>query len=955
MTSSKMRNLYVAWLPVAVCCLATSLSATHALAATRSYDFQRTVLSNGLTVISLEDHSCPIVAVQVWYHVGSKDEDPMRQGFAHMFEHMMFRGTDRLGPEEHFEFIRRTGGDCNAYTAFDNTTYVNQVPANQLELALWLEAERMAFLKIDEQSFHKERAVVEEERRMGSLNSPYGTVPEKLLPVIFTKHPYQWTPIGQIPHLRAATIDELQAFWDKYYVPANATLVVVGDVAHADVRRLAEKYFGWIPKMPAPPRVRVIEPAQTEPRSVTIPEKKGPVPLVGLVYRGVPKGHPDEVPLGMLMAIVGEGQSSRLYRDLVKEQKIAQMAVAGTFSLEDDALVGAGAALMPWGNKQKVLAAVRGHFQRVRAELVTQRELDKVRNQLLSREVEQLLAVERKAGLLGECQAIEGDADKANERLGRIRAVTTDDLLRVAGTYLTPERETVAIVQPEIGGMIKSLLGVKDDVNEGAAPVPEPTGNRVAGRGGLRAELQRPAGFPTSPPTADLLAAVPKIPHEQTTLKNGLKVVVVPNHEVPFVTVTLGILNGAWTEEGSGAASMAAQMITKGSKDHTAAELAEELAFNAISLSGSASMDQGSVKAWCVSDQLEPATRFLAEVVRTPKFPQTELEILRQQVLMSLMIESKTPEYVADREFRRRLFGEHPYSRTAVGEPADVEALTADELRKWWTTFVRPDSAVLYIAGDVAPEAGFGIARKYLEDWRVEGERPSPKAPTAPLAAATHIYLVDRPGSVQSQIRVGHIGVTRKDPDYFGASVLSQIFGGSFGSRLNKAIRIDKGLTYGAGGGFSTSRFAGTFRIQTFTKTPTTAETLKVILHEIDRIKASPPEGDEVTIARSYIVGSFAGDRETPSATVNDLWLIEYAGLPEDYLTRYLSGVSDSTAEKILGVAARQIHEDKLTIVVVGEVEKIKADLEKIAPVTVVPATAETPKPATEGQAPPGS
>src|SRR5262249_4867578 len=256
---------------------------------------------------------------------------------------MMFRGTDRLGSKDHFELIRRTGGDCNAFTAFDNTTYVNQLPSNQLELALWLEAERMTFLKIDEDGFYTERKVVEEEKRLRVMNAPYGTVPEKILAVLFKKHPYRWPGIGNIPHLRAATIDELQAFWAKFYVPNNATLVIVGAVKHEDAQRLAEKYLGWLPKCPEPPRITEKEPPQTEPRDIKIDEKKGPVPIVGCVFRTVPQNHPDQVAIDMLMSILGGGQSSRLYHDLVKKQKVCQVALAGAFSLEDDGLAGAGA------------------------------------------------------------------------------------------------------------------------------------------------------------------------------------------------------------------------------------------------------------------------------------------------------------------------------------------------------------------------------------------------------------------------------------------------------------------------------------------------------------------------------------------------------------------------------------------------------------------------------------
>ncbi len=920
-------------------------------AATRPYEFQKKVLDNGLTVLSLEDHSCPIVAVQVWYHVGSKDEDAQRQGFAHMFEHMMFRGTDVLGPEQHFESIRKTGGNCNAYTSFDNTTYVNELPSNQLELALWLEAERMAFLKIDEESFHKERAVVEEERRMGSLNTPYGTVPEKLLPVIFKQHPYQWTPIGQIPHLRAATIDELQQFWDKFYVPTNATLVVVGDVTHADVQSLAQKHFGWLPKMPSPPRVTIKEPTQTQARTIVIPEKKGPAPILGLMYRGVPQSHDDALPLEMLMAIIGGGESSRLHKDLVKEKQIAQFAVAGAFSMEDDGIAGAGAVIMPWGNRQKVVDALREHIDKVRNEPVTQRELDKVRNQLLSQEVTNALTVESKAGLLGRYEVLEGGADKANERLAKIRAVTTDDLLRVAKVYLVPERETSATVQPELGSIIKSLFGGKgSEVDEGASPVPSPTGNRVAKRGGLRADLRRPDAFPKEPPAAKLLEAVPKFATDESALPNGLRVVVVPNHEVPFVTATLGILNGGWTEEKTGTASLASQMVTKGSANHTAAELAEELEFNAISLSGAASIDVGSVFASCVTDKFDTAMKLMAEVVRTPTFPEKELEILRQQTLLALMIQAKTPEYAADRELRQRLFGTHPYSRTPTGEPGDVQALKVDDLKKWWTTFVRPDTSVLYIAGDVAPADAKKVAERYFADWKVEGEKPTTKLASIPQPSTTQIYLVDRPGSVQSQIRLGLLGITRTDPDYFPTVVLSQILGGSFSSRLNKAIRVEKGLTYGARGGWSAQRFAGSMTISTFTKNPSTAETLKVILGEVERMKASPPEVEEVDTAKSYLVGSFAGNRETPGSVVGDLWLIEYAGLPKDYLSRFLSGVKSTTPQTIHRVAQRLIEESKLSIVVVGEADAVQADLEKIAPVTVIKAQTDETKAPSAGE-----
>jgi len=930
--------------------LLVSLAGGTALGASKRYDYQKKVLPNGLTVLTLEDHSCPVVAVQVWYHVGSKDEDPNRQGFAHMFEHMMFRGTDKLGPEEHFSYIRRTGGGCNAYTAFDNTTYVNELPSNQLEMALWLEAERMAFLKIDDESFFKERAVVEEERRMRSLNTPYGMVPEKVLAFMFSKHPYRWSPIGSIPHLRAATIDELQAFWDKFYVPNNATLVVVGDVKHEEVQKLAEKCFGWIPKCDTPPRMTIKEPPQAAARKLSIPEKKGPVPIVGYLYRAVPSGDPDELPLELLANILGGGESSRIYNDLVKKQKSAQAGVAGLIALEDDGILGAGAVLMPWGNKRKVLKTIHEHIERVKNEPVSERELEKVKNQLLRQEVTEALTCESKARALGQYQVIEGDADKANHRLEEIRAVTAADLQRVAKKYLVKSNETEVRIEPQFGSVLGSLLGgsKEGDVDEGAAPASKPAENRIAHRGGPRANLKRPAGYPEKPPQASLLAAVPKVETIEKTLENGLRVVVVPNHEVPFVTMTLGILDGATTETHPGTALAAAGLITKGSASHTAEQMAEELEFNAISLGGSASLDVASVNASCVSDKFDLAMKLLAEVVRTPKFPKDEFDVQKKQQSLGLMISTRTPEYLADRELRQRLFGEHPYSRTPSGELADVESLKVEDVAAWWKAHVRPDASVLYVAGDVQPDEVFKTAKACFGDWKAEGPRLETKLPDLPKAGPTQIVLVDRPGSVQSQIRVGHTGVTHNHPDYFNSLVLSQVLGGGFNSRLNKAIRIDKGLTYGARGGLSSNRFAGTFSVSTFTKTPSTAETLKTILNEIDKIKASPADNKEVDDAKSYLVGKFAGDRETPQATVSDLWLIEYCGLPKDYLSKYLEGVRKSTPDDVLATANELIHRDKLTIVVVGEADKLKGDLEKIAPVVVVKPTDKAEKPENE-------
>ncbi|MFH1418186.1 MAG: pitrilysin family protein [Planctomycetota bacterium] len=912
------------------------LCASVVLGGDRRYPFEQIELDNGLKVVTLEDSSCPIVAVQVWYHVGSKDEDPGRQGFAHMFEHMMFRGTDRLDETGHFENIRRVGGSNNAYTAFDQTVYVQELPSNQLELVFWLEAERMAFLRVDQEGFVTERKVVCEELRQAH-NTPYGRVPERLLAEIYGDKPYGWTPGGQIEHLLGATIDELQAFWDRFYVPNNAVLVVVGAVKHAEAQALAKKYFGWIPRCPDPTKGEVPPCDQKESRVIKLKEDKGPLPVVGVLYRTVPGGHPDGPALQVLMGVLGGGESSRLYVDVVKDKEIAQVAGAISFSLEDDGFAVAGGVLLPLvGDKKDMMQAIKRHIKRVTKEPITEAELDKMKNQMRRSEVEGALTVSNKASLLGQYAVLYGDAERINRQLAEIDAVTVEDVQRAAKKYLKKERRVSLLIEPSLGGMVGSLFGGGGGGEEEAVATTQVGENRVAKRTGPKAKAVRPEDFPAEPPMADLLDEYPDIPHAEKTLASGLKVVVVENHEVPMVWMTLRIKSGAWTEDKPGVASAAMGMLTQGTKTRDAKQMAEILESNAISLSGSADMDTAGIYGSALLPQLDLAMELLADVVENPTFPKDEFDLHQRQTRMGLMVSAKQPEYLAARELRQRMFGAHPYSRTATGELEDLNGVKIEDLKAWWAKNLRSDNAVMYVSGDIAPDAAFKLVEKHLGGWKAEGKFEPPPMAEIPANQATHIYVMDKPGSTQSQIRIGHIGIVRKDPAYFVSQVMGSIFGGSFNSRLNKAIRVEKGLTYGARGSLSAQRFAGTLTIGTFTKTASTAETVQTILDEIAKMQAAPPTAEELSDTKTYIVGSFPGDRETPSATVGDLWMIETQDLPEDYLQRYLAGVKKTTGDSVMQAAKSLIDPNHLIIVVVGEAEKIKADLERIAPVTVV-------------------
>lgn len=900
-----------------------------AQAQANQYDFRQTRLANGLRVITLEDRSSPIAAVQVWYHVGSKNERPDRQGFAHMFEHMMFRGTDLLGPEEHFALIRGTGGTCNAFTSFDYTAYVNTVPSNQLDLALWLEAERMMFLKVTQENFDTERQVVIEERRQ-DLNEPYGAIWERIMPVIFQQHPYRWLPIGSIDHLNAADIGELQHFWDTYYVPANATLVIAGDISHKDALKKAEQYFAWMPALPKPEEVLLREPPQEAPRNVTVHEQHGPVPLARYIYRAVPEAHPDATALQCLTDILGRGNSSRLYRDLVKQRQICQDAYGYLWGLEQDGTLTIGAELLPEGDLEAVFPALDEHVERIRTEPVAADELDKVKNQLRRRVVTDTLTVRSKADRIGRTVIERGGPEWLNEQLDAIDAVTVEDIRRVAQEYLKTERRNAVRIVP--------TPDQPYEPSGEAAPAAPPSGPLQ------KAGVVRPDDFPTAPPLHALLAEIPKPRRKEYTLENGLRVVVLPNGEVPFVSAMLGLRNGPWTEDPQrpGVASMALALLTKGTANYSAEELAETVERNALTLSGragasgSSEMDVGSVSATALADKTELALELLAEVVRRPTFPDGEVEVFRKQRMLQLKIREEDPRHIAMRELRQRVFKDHPYARYAAGELADVKEVQRDDVAAWWKANARPEKAVLYVAGDVRPRKARKWAEAYFGDWQPEAPAPGTAYPPVPEREATHIYLIDHPGAVQSQIRLGQTSLTRTDPGYFVSRVYTQILGGGFSSRINRVIRIERGLTYGAWGYIEPQMDAGLFSCGTFTKTESTAEALQGLLEVVQSMALDPPAGEELAEAKSYLVGSFPRGLETPRDVMTQQWIIDAYGLPEDYLQRAMDAYNAVTTGDLETLAAERIDPERLTIVVVGDAAALEEPLGAIAPVTVV-------------------
>ena len=650
------------------------------------------------------------------------------------------------------------------------------------------------------------------------------------------------------------------------------------------------------------------------------------------MYRSAAVASDDDVPLTLLAMILGEGDSSRLYRELVAQKQLAVNVMAADASQQLDGLFIAGAMLTPLGgDPNKVLALIEQQIEQLRNKTVSEHELTKARNQMLKQFVTSTLTVDSRASKLGQAALDEGNVANVNKRYEQVRTATADDLVRVAKKYLVPERVIVVHVDRTLPSAMSALMGKGKIEADGAMTA---VAEKIAPPPG-RGNITRPADFPQTAPLAKNLI-LPQTPtYSEKELANGLKVIVVPKHTVPFVSVRMGFLAGSWTETKPGTAAMAMQMLTKGTAKHTEAQLADELETYAIGLVGKGQMDSSTVYANCVTDQLDRAMTLMAEVILTPTFPQDEFDKLRKQVLTSLAVSSQEPGYKAEKEFRRAMYGSHPYARTETGEVADVNTMKIDDLKSWWSTFVNnAGQSTLIFAGDIDPNKAFSLAEKYFGSW-ISKPIPEWEWPTIPKIEGRHIYLVNHPG-VQSQIRLGQHSITRKNREYFTSRVVSDYFGMGFNSRLNEDIRVAKGFTYGIYGGYIAKRFAGEFMISTFTKTASTADTIKAVLAEIDRLKTVPPTDTEVAASRSYIIGSFLERRETSQQIAEDLWLIESNGLPADYFEKLLAAVSKIEPNDCVRLVAKTVDPNNMAIIVVGDAPALKADLEKIAPTTLI-------------------
>jgi zinc protease len=876
--------------------------------------FTERTLANGLRVYAMPDPNTANVSVQVWYDVGSKDDPVGRSGFAHLFEHIMFKATRNMPAETLDRLTEDVGGFNNASTWDDFTNYYQVVPANHLERILWAEAERMGSLVVDKAIFESERDVVKEEYRQRILASPYGKLfGLYLAQANFTVHPYGRPGIGSIEDLDAATVEDVRGFHATYYRPDNAVLVVAGNFDQAQFDKWVDQYFGPLatPKREIP-RVTAVEPARIA-KEYTVYEPNTPLPAVSVSYRTPGALSPDQATLSVLDAILSKGESSRLYQSLVYTQQVATEVFTFYEQSRDPGAFSVIAILSEGKSADDGLKALNAEIAKLRDAPVVAAELDEAKNELVSETLRGRETAEGRATELANALIRFRDGKYADKLLNDIQAVTAADVQRVAKAILDDNtRVTIRYLSEEAkpkdgkGDTIATAAGVQaQKLSIAQADIPVFT---------LAAENERvkpPA--PQAPVSAKLPATSEK------RLANGLRVIVAPKRGVPLISAEVRVLSGSSSdpEKLGGLASLTADVLTKGTATRSATDIARQIESLGATLTASAGADSSGVSLETRADRVDEAMTIMADVVRNPAFATAEVERQRQQTLDGLQVALRQPGTVARNAMSRLLFGLGPYG--SVSSPTSVEAIKAEDVSGYHARLWRADNALIVISGDVSAEDGFKLAEKFFGDWK-QPPNPVGTEPDATMAAGTpKAVVIDLPKSGQAAVSFGMRGIARTDADYFAALVINSVLGGGYSARLNQEIRIKRGLSYGAGSSFPARQAPGPIVAIAQTRNDAAVQVVELMEQELAKLGQAEATPAEFGARQANLIGSFGRDVETASGISGQLALLATFGLPLEKLSSYVADVAAVTPAQAKAVAGRLYDPKNATLVVVGD------------------------------------
>jgi len=861
--------------------------------------YQKFVLDNGLTLIVHEDHKAPVVAVNIWYHVGSKDERPGRTGFAHLFEHLMFNGSENHR-DEWFKPMEAAGATkLNGTTWFDRTNYFQNVPTSAFDMTLWMESDRMGHLlgAIDQKVLDEQRGVVQNEKRQRQ-NLPYGKVSEVITTSTYPAgHPYSWETIGSMDDLNAASLEDVKEWFRTWYGAANAVLVIAGDVTAAEAKQKVEKYFGDIPAGPVLRRQQEWIAKMTGTRRATLQDRV-PQARIYKVWNIPGYRQRDYTLLDITSDVLGGGKNSRLYKRLVYTDRTATAVSAFVGPFEIGSQLQVFVTVKPGEDPARVEKVLDEELANYLAKGPTREELDRIRTSNyagFARGIERIDGFGGKSYILAESQVFGGSPDFYKTRLEWVASATPADVLAASRRWMS-DGVFVLNVEP-----VKTYTTTASTVDRSKLP-------------------------DTSAPPALKLPAP-----QRAKLSNGLEVIVVERHNAPIVDFTL-IADAGYAADSQakpGTARLTMLMLQEGTKTRSSPEIAERAESLGATLSVGSSLDRSYLGINALSGRLGESLELYADLLLNSTFPEKELERLRGQTLATIQQEKAQPASIINRVAPKLLFGEgHAYANPSSGSGTEeaVSGLKSAELATFYKRWVRPDNSKLLVVGDTTLAAIQPMLEQRFGGWRAPSEAvPTKNIANVTLAPKPRVFLIDRPGAEQSQIIAITVAPPRSDADHIRFEVLDALLGGNFISRLNMNLREEKHWSYGAGTRITDAVGQGTFRAGGGVQTDKTAESMVEIRKELrDVIGARKPEDAELKFARDSIAIALPGSNETSSEIAGSYGEIVTYGLKDSYWNDLVGDLDTLTPAMVNESSGRLVHPDSLTWVVVGDLSKIE-------------------------------
>ena len=865
--------------------------------------YQKFVLDNGLTVVVHEDHKAPIVAVNVWYHVGSKNEKPGKTGFAHLFEHLMFGGSEHA-PGRYIDAMEKIGAtDLNGTTNPDRTNYFENVPTSALDYTLWLESDRMGHLlgTFDEKTLNLQRGVVQNEKRQGE-NQPYGVTRQLLTQNTYPAgHPYSWTTIGDMADLDAASLQDVKDWFKTYYGPSNVVLVLAGDIDLKTAKEKVQKYFGDIP--PGPPVAHqeawIAKMTGTHRQKV---QDRVPQARIYKVWNIPEFGSAEEDYLDLVSDCLSQGKTSRLYKRLVYDDQIATDANAFIDPREIGGQFRIQATARPGQDLAQVEKEVDEELARFLKDGPTPEELQRVKAQY---EANFIRGIERIGGFGGKSdrlainQVFRGSPDAYKETLKRVREATPEDLKAAANRWLS---DGVYILEVH--------------------PFPE---YKEAATGADRSK----APDTGTPPALKL----PKL--QRATLSNGMKVILAERHEVPLVNFWLATDAGYAADQlaSPGTASMTMALLTGGTSSRNALEISDQLALLGAQLQAYSNLDLSIVRLSALKTMLDPSLELYADVILHPSFPESDFKLQQKQQLAAIKREQNTPTQMALRVFPGLIYGAgHPYGNplTGSGTSESVAKLTREDLAKFHQAWFKPNNATLVIVGDTTLAEVTPRIEKLFAGWK-QGQVPKKDLKTVALAAKPVVYLMDKPGALQSVIIAGSVAPPTGNPKEIAIEAMNDGLGGMFSSRLNSDLREEKHWSYGVTSFLNDARGQRPFIALSPVQTDKTKESMAEMNMQFRAIVGDRPlNGEELKTIQDSETLSLPGSRETLNSVGTSIIDLVQFGLPDDYYETFAGKVRALKTGDVEDAAKTVVHPDNLIWVVVGDRGKIEAGIREL-------------------------